>query len=206
MFPLGVLKRKVSQSILLDLPFTADILDISGNSSPMSVVTGTPSFTTGAMQLTDGARIRTGAADNTPIAALNLYNKLYTIEFDIKMQSAGYPTVVLYRGSADSATASSIIIDSVSNTITVSNVSNTAIFSSYSLGFDSKAAFFNVKLKRTSLTSYELLINNVVVRSVSSYGSGVMDDNSNNNVYHGFRIGQAATRPFFIKNFKVVLL
>lgn len=193
------------QGELINLPLTSNINDTSGNSIPMSVVTGSPDFATGAMQLPSGARIRTGAADNTPIAALNLYNKLYTIEFDIKMQSAGFPTVVLYRGSADSATAGSITIDSVSNTITVSNVSNTGIFGLYSLGFDSKAAFFNVKLKRTSLTSYELLINNVVVRSVSSYGAGVMDNNSSSNVYHGFRIGQAATRPFFIKNFKVVL-
>lgn len=203
MRPLGVLKRKVSQSVLLDLPFTADILDTSENLTPLSVVTGTPSFTTGAMQLTGGARVRTGATDNTPISSLNLYNKLYTIEFDIKMQLAGYPTVVLYRGSADSTNVQTIIIDSVANTISVSNHNNLGIFSTYNLGFDSKAVFFNVKLVRTSLNSYALFINNTLVRSVSSYSLGVLDDNSNNSVYHGFRFGQAAVRPFFIKNFKV---
>lgn len=192
-----------ASQVVLNLPMSANLDDLSVFSTQVSVVTGTPSFVDSSLYLPLGARIRTGAANNEPQTNLSLYNKLYTIEFDIKMQSAAFPTVVLYRGSSDSSTVQSIVIDSVANTIVVSNISNGGIFATYSLGFNSKTAFFNVKFKRTSLTDYELLINDVVVRSVSSYIQGVMDNNTDSTTYHGFRIGQAATRPFYIKNFKV---
>lgn len=192
-----------ASQVVLNLPMSANLDDLSVFSTQVSVVTGTPSFIDSSLYLPLGARIRTGSANNEPQTNLSLYNKLYTIEFDIKMQSAAFPTVVLYRGSSDSSTVQSIVIDSVANTIVVSNISNGGIFATYSLGFDSKAAFFNVKFKRTSLTDYELLINDVVVRSVSGYNQGVMDNNTDSTTYHGFRIGQAATRPFYIKNFKV---
>lgn len=203
MFPLALLNQTANSNIVLDMLLATDFTDSSLYNTPISTVTGTPSFVSGALYLPAGARIRTGAANNEPQSNLSLYNKLYTIEFDIKMQSAAFPTVVLYRGSSDSSTVQSIVIDSVANTIVVSNISNSGIFATYSLGFDSKAAFFNVKFKRTSLTDYELLINDVVVRSVSSYAQGVMDNNTDSTTYQGFRIGQAATRPFYIKNFKV---
>lgn len=193
----------LGSDLVLSCLFASDFTDSSSYNTPISTVAGTPSFVGSSLYLPLGARIRTGAVDNQPQANLSLYNKLYTIEFDIKMQSAAYPTVVLYRGSSDSSTTQSIVIDSVANTITILNSGNSGIFATYSLGFDSKAAFFNVKFKRTSLTDYELLINDVVVRSTSGYASGVMDDNTNSTTYHGFRIGQAATRPFYIKNFKV---
>jgi len=187
---------------VLSCSFASDFTDSSSYNTPISTVTGTPSFVGSSLYLPSGARIRTGSVDNQPQPHLSLYNKLYTIEFDIKMESAAYPSVVLYRGSSDSAATQSIIIDSVANTITISNINSTGIFT-YSLGFDSKAAFFNVKFKRTSLTDYELLINGVVVRSASGYSQGVMDNNTDSTTYHGFRIGQPGTRPFYIKNFKV---
>ena len=205
MFPLALLNATIAIAgdIVLSCLFASDFTDSSSYNTPISTVTGTPSFVDGSLYLPSGARVRTGSVDNQPQTNLSLYNKLYTIEFDIKMQSAAYPTIVLYRGSSDSATTQSIVIDSVANTIAISNSGNSGIFATYSLGFDSKAAFFNVKFKRTSLTDYELLINDVVVRSVSSYSQGVMDNNTDSTTYHGFRIGQAATRPFYIKNFKV---
>ena len=206
MFPLALLNASspaIDPKILLSCLFASDFTDSSSYNTPISTITGTPSFVDSSLYLPLGARIRTGSVDNQPQTNLSLYNKLYTIEFDIKMQSAAYPTIVLYRGSSDSATTQSIVIDSVANTIAISNSGNSGIFATYSLGFDSKAAFFNVKFKRTSLTDYELLINDVVVRSVSSYSQGVMDNNTDSTTYHGFRIGQAATRPFYIKNFKV---
>ena len=211
MFPLALLNASSPPSppsppvdpIVLSCLFASDFTDSSSYNTPISTVTGTPSFVDSSLYLPLGARIRTGSVDNQPQTNLSLYNKLYTIEFDIKMQSAAYPTIVLYRGSSDSANIQSILIDSVANTITISNTNNNGIFATYSLGFDSKAAFFNVKFKRTSLTDYELLINAVVVRSVSSYSQGVMDNNTDSTTYHGFRIGQNATRPFYIKNFKV---
>ena len=210
MFPLALLNASSPPSpppppvdpILLSCLFASDFTDSSSYNTPISTVAGTPSFVDSSLYLPSGARIRTGSVDNQPQTNLSLYNKLYTIEFDIKMQSAAYPAVVLYRGSSDSAITQSIAIDSVANTIAISNSSNSGIFATYSLGFDSKAAFFNVKFKRTSLTDYELLINDVVVRTGST-GSGVMDNNTDSTTYHGFRIGQAATRPFYIKNFKV---
>lgn len=203
MFPLALLNPSAPaiDPILLSCSFVSDFTDSSSYNTPISIITGTPSFVGGSLYLPLGARIRTGSVDNQPQPHLSLYNKLYTIEFDIKMQSAAYPTVVLYRGSSDSAYTQSIAIDSVANTITIANISNTGIFT-YSLGFDSKAAFFNVKFRRVALTSYELLINDVVVRTGST-GSGVMDNNTDSTTYHGFRIGQPATRPFYIKNFKV---
>jgi len=208
MFPLALLNASSPPSppvdpTVLSCSFASDFTDSSSYNTPISTVTGTPSFVGGSLYLPSGARIRTGSVDNQPQPHLSLYNKLYTIEFDIKMLSAAYPTVVLYRGSSDSAYTQSIIIDSVANTITISNLGNSGIFGTYSLGFDSKAAFFNVKFKRTSLTDYELLINGVVVRSASGYSTGVMDDNTDSTTYHGFRIGHPATRPFYIKNFKV---
>lgn len=213
MFPLALLNKSTPAppppppppplALVLSCSFATDFTDSSSYNTPISTVAGTPSFVDSSLYLPSGARIRTGSVDNQPQPHLSLYNKLYTIEFDIKMQSAAYPTIVLDRGSSDSANTQSIIIDSAANTIVVSNISYTGIFAAYSLGFDSKAAFFNVKFKRTSLTDYELLINGVVVRSTSGYTSGVMDDNTNSTTYHGFRIGQAATRPFYIKNFKV---
>jgi len=203
MFPLALLNTTIAGDIVLSCLFASDFTDSSSYNTPISTVAGTPSFVDSSLYLPLGARIRTGSVDNQPQANLSLYNKLYTIEFDIKMQSAAYPTIVLYRGSSDSSNTQSILIDSVANTIGVGNINNTGIFPTYSLGFDSKAAFFNVKFKRTSLTDYELLINDVVVRSVSAYGSGVMDNNTDSTTYHGFRIGQPATRPFYIKNFKV---
>jgi len=202
MFPLALLNATIAGDIVLSCDFASDFTDSSSYNTPISTVTGTPSFVGSSLYLPLGARIRTGSVDNQPQANLSLYNKLYTIEFDIKMQSAAYPSVVLYRGSSDSAVTNSISINSVANTITISNISNIGIFTD-SLGFDSKAAFFNVKFKRTSLTDYELLINDVVVRSVSSYSQGVMDNNTDSTTYHGFRIGQPGTRPFYIKNFKV---
>ena len=203
MFPLALLNATIADDIVLFCLFASGFTDSSSYNTPISTVAGTPSFVDNSLYLPLGARIRTGSVDNQPQANLSLYNKLYTIEFDIKMQSAAFPTVVLYRGCSDSATTQSITIDSVANTITISNSSNSSIFAAYSLDFDSKAVFFNVKFKRTSLTDYELLINDVVVRSVSSYASGVMDNNTDSTTYHGFRIGQPATRPFYIKNFKV---
>lgn len=199
--PLGV--GQGTNTTVLDLLLASNFTDSSSYNTQISTVTGTPSFVDSSLYLPLGARIRTGSVDNQPQTNLSLYNKLYTIEFDIKMQSAAFPTVVLYRGSSDSATTQSIAIDSVANTITISNSGNSGIFATYSLGFDSKSVFFNVKFKRTSLTDYELLINDVVVRSTSGYASGVMDNNTDSTTYHGFRIGQAATRPFYIKNFKV---
>ena len=203
MFPLALLNATIASDIVLSCLFASDFTDSSSYNTPISTVAGTPSFVDNSLYLPLGARIRTGSVDNQPQAHLSLYNKLYTIEFDIKMESAAYPTIVLYRGSSDSAVTQSISIDSVANTITISNSGNSGIFATYSLGFDSKALFFNVKFKRTSLTDYELLINDVVVRSVSGYSQGVMDDNTDSTTYHGFRIGQPATRPFYIKNFKV---
>jgi len=206
MFPLALLNASSPPSppvdpTVLSCSFASDFTDSSSYNTPISTVTGTPSFVGGSLYLPSGARIRTGSVDNQPQPHLSLYNKLYTIEFDIKMQSAAYPAIVLYRGSSDSPVTQSISIDSVANTITISNISNIGIFT-YSLGFDSKAAFFNVKFRRVALTSYELLINDVVVRTGST-SQGVMDDNTNNTTYHGFRIGQPAPRPFYIKNFKV---
>jgi len=206
MFPLALLNPSapaIDPEILLSCDFASDFTDSSSYNTPISTVTGTPSFVDSSLYLPLGARIRTGSVDNQPQPHLSLYNKLYTIEFDIKMESAAYPTIVFYRGSSDSAITHTITIDSVANTIIAADQTNTGIFPTYALGFDSKAAFFNVKFKRTSLTDYELLINDVVVRSVSGYGSGVMDNNTDSTTYHGFRIGQAATRPFYIKNFKV---
>lgn len=203
MFPLALLNATIAGDIVLSCSFASDFTDSSSYNTPISTVTGTPSFVDGSLYLPLGARIRTGSVDNQPQANLSLYNKLYTIEFDIKMQSAAYTTIVLYRGSSDSSTTGNIIIDATYNTIVASDKNNTGIFPIYNLGFDSKAAFFNVKFRRVALTSYELLINDVVVRSVSGYGSGVMDNNTDSTTYHGFRIGQAATRPFYIKNFKV---
>ena len=208
MFPLALLNASapavpVDDDIVLSCLFASDFTDSSSYNTQISTVAGTPSFVGSSLYLPSGARIRTGSVDNQPQPHLSLYNKLYTIEFDIKMQSAAYPTVVLYRGSSDSSTVGSINIDSAANTITISNSGNNGIFATYPLGFDSKAAFFNVKFKRTSLTDYELLINDVVVRSVSGYSQGVMDNNTDSTTYHGFRIGQNATRPFNIKNFKV---
>jgi len=207
MFPLALLNASSPPSppvdpTVLSCSFASDFTDSSSYNTPISTVTGTPSFVGGSLYLPSGARIRTGSVDNQPQPHLSLYNKLYTIEFDIKMLSAAYPTVVLYRGSSDSSNTQSIIIDSVANTISISDINNTGIFPIYSMGFDSKAAFFNVKFRRVALTSYELLINDVVVRTGST-GSGVMDDNTDNTTYHGFRIGHPATRPFYIKNFKV---
>jgi len=208
MFPLALLNASSPPSppvdpTVLSCSFASDFTDSSSYNTPISTVTGTPSFVGGSLYLPSGARIRTGSVDNQPQPHLSLYNKLYTIEFDIKMQSAAYPAIVLFRGSSDSSNTQSISIDSVANTISISDINNTGIFPIYSMGFDSKAAFFNVKFKRTSLTDYELLINGVVVRSASGYSQGVMDGNTDNTTYHGFRIGQPATRPFYIKNFKV---
>ena len=207
MFPLALLNASAPavpavDPILLSCLFASDFTDSSSYNTPISTVAGTPSFVDSSLYLPSGARIRTGSVDNQPQTNLSLYNKLYTIEFDIKMQSAAYTTVVLYRGSSDSSTVSNISIDSVANTIIVTDINHTGIFPTYNLGFDSKAAFFNVKFRRTALASYELLINDVVVRTGST-GSGVMDDNTDSTTYHGFRIGQNATRPFYIKNFKV---
>jgi len=205
MFPLALLNATIAGDIVLSCSFASDFTDSSSYNTPISTVVGTPSFVDSSLYLPLGARIRTGSVDNQPQPHLSLYNKLYTIEFDIKMESAAYPTIVLYRGSSDSATTYNIVIDSVANTILATDKNHTGIFATYSLGFDSKAAFFNVKFKRTSLTDYELLINDVVVRTGST-GSGVMDDNTDSTTYHGFRIGQAATRPFYIKNFLVELI
>jgi len=207
MFPLALLNASSPPSppvdpTVLSCSFASDFTDSSSYNTPISTVTGTPSFVGGSLYLPSGARIRTGSVDNQPQPHLSLYNKLYTIEFDIKMLSAAYPAIVLFRGSSDSSNTQSISIDSVANTISISDINNTGIFPIYSMGFDSKAAFFNVKFRRVALTSYELLINDVVVRTGST-GSGVMDDNTDNTTYHGFRIGHPATRPFYIKNFKV---
>jgi len=203
MFPLALLNATIAGDIVLSCDFASDFTDSSSYNTQISTVVGTPSFVGSSLYLPSGARIRTGSVDNQPQPHLSLYNKLYTIEFDIKMESAANSTIVLYRGSSDSAYTQSIVIDSVTNVITISDINNNSIFATYSLGFDSKAAFFNVKFKRTSLTDYELLINDVVVRSASGHASGVMDNNTDSTTYHGFRIGQPATRPFYIKNFKV---
>ena len=206
MFPLALLNPSapaIAGDIVLFCSFASDFTDSSSYNTPISTVTGTPSFINSSLYVSGSDKIRTGSVDNQPQTNLSLYNKLYTIEFDIKMQSAAYPAIVLYRGSSDSAYTNSISINSVANTINISNINNIGIFATYNLGFDSKAAFFNVKFKRTSLTDYELLINDVVVRSVSGYSQGVMDNNTDNTQYHGFRIGQGSPRPFYIKNFKV---
>lgn len=200
--PLGVLQKQQVGQVILNLPFTSNINDISSFNTPMSIAVGTADFSTGAMGLQNGARVRTGSNVNNPQPHLSLYNKLYEIEFDVKMQVASYPATIFGRTTQDSTNVGTINIDGVANTIIATDRNHTGIFPTYNLGFDSKAAFFNVKFRRTALASYELLINDVVVRTGST-GSGVMDDNTNNSLYHGFIFGSAATRPFFIKNFKV---
>ena len=208
MFPLGVLKKEqVGGSVsVLSMVLSSDFTDSSVYNTQTSTISGTPTFSGGSLFIDDIDKIRTGTSNNQPQSHLNLYNKLYEISFDVKMVSAGYPTVVLQHSSKDmTGYGCQFSIDSTANTVVVTNVANAGVFTTHSLGFDSKAAFFNVKLKRTGLESYELLINNVVVKSVSAYGSGVMDDNSSNTDFHGFRIGQGSPRPFYLKNLLVTV-
>jgi hypothetical protein len=189
-------------AVVLDLLLASNFTDTSSYNTAISTVTGAPTFVGSSLYVSGSDKIRTGSADNEPQSHLSLYNKLYTINFDIKLASAAYPAVVFFHSATDSGNTCSISIDSATRAISVANSSSTAVFSAYTLGFDPKADFFNVKLKRTSLTTYELLINDVVVRTVTT-ALGVMDNNTDNTQYHGFRIGQGAPRPFYIKNFKV---
>ncbi len=155
---------------LIDLPFTSNINDVSSYSTPMRVVSGSPSFSTGALYLAGASTIvASGVNNNEPQLHLDLKNKLYTIEYEFKNSASGGSNnhlTMLKDATTDSINGGSIGQDiSGGYRLVVSNAANTALTSPYVLGYDPATKFTFVKFKRTAVNTYELWVDNVLVRT-----------------------------------------
>jgi hypothetical protein len=201
--PLGVLKN-TSDVVLIDLPFTSNINDVSAYSTPMRVVSGSPSFSTGALYLANtGTIVASGASNNEAQLHLDLKNKLYTIEYEFKNSSAGGSNnhlTMLKDATTESINGGSIGQDiSGGYRLSVSNASNIGLTTPYVLGYDPATKFTSVKFKRIAVNTYELWVDNVLVRTYTTT-SDVFFHSSTQRALGVFFKGFYGV---YIKNFKI---
>lgn len=206
MWPLGVLKKKGDANILLDLPFTTDMLDKSSYNTPLRIAGssgGTPAIIDGAlfMPASGGtSAFATGTVDGEAQAHLDLKNKKYTIEFEFKngtaLTQAGVFKMSKNIGSSGGGGVGSPSYDRIS----VNNSSNTGIMS-YVFGYDAFTQFVKVKIKRIAATLYELYVDDVLVTTTTNTSNvmfSTIDDRAQGVVFQ-----TTFGRPFYIKNFKI---
>lgn len=213
---LGVLKKKGDPNVLLDLPFTTDMLDKSMYQVPMRMGefngSNTPVITGGALFLPAGSgtysAIATGLTNNSVFPHLDLKNKKYTIEFEAKTSSlysygVQVKMAIDLNSSNNAANGGTIGMYYRTSPNTsegyVSNAGGAGILDAF--GANPPTTFVKIKLVRDGATSYKLYLDDVLAQSATS-GTEIMFRNTGD-IAKGVIIAASQNAPCYIKNFRI---
>ena len=197
--PLGVGQNTIDPIlVVLSCSFATDYTDATGRHT-LSTITGTPTFSGGSMLIDSTDKVRTGTANGQENTDFDFSTSPFEISCDVKMVDSA--EVSIWTHSAyDSETYPSIKVNGSTNVVRVMSY-NAIYYLAYTCPFDVKADFFNIKLRKTSESNHELLINDGVVATTAI--ANLMENSAAINPYSGFRVGQANSVAFNIKNLTV---